>query len=178
MLYRFSNYRFKSPRFILAVALTAALASSLGAEESSKGPSAEASDPASARADTWLLAKYDTDGDRVITLDEISQKRERLFGYMDQDENGVVSFSEYQHLDNSKRAELLKARFYKLDRDHNGALSANEYNSYLGSFDRFDSNNDGRVTLREMVPSSQKKTANATGQSNVTCFWRVCFKTD
>lgn len=103
-----------------------------------------------ASSDLWLLAKYDVNGDQMISSDEVSGRREKMFGHMDADQDGQVTFDEYQTLDVRKRELLLKARFDKLDLDHNGELSGEEYRSYLGSFDRFDSNGDGRITSAEM----------------------------
>lgn len=101
-------------------------------------------------SDLWLLAKYDANGDQVITMDEISVRREKRFSRMDEDADGLVSFEEYQFLDVQKRELLLKARFDKLDLDHDGQVSTEEYSSYLGSFDRFDSDGDGKLTQQEM----------------------------
>lgn len=98
----------------------------------------------------WLIAKYDMNGDQEISVDEVSAKREKLFGYMDGDADGEVSFSEYQELDISKRQLLLQARFDKLDLNHDGRLNAAEYSSYLGSFDSFDQNGDGYISPDEM----------------------------
>lgn len=102
-------------------------------------------------AERWLIAKYDMNGDQEISVDEVSAKREKLFGYMDGDADGEVSFQEYQELDISKRQLLLQARFAKLDLNHDGRLNAAEYSSYLGSFDSFDQNGDGYISPDEMT---------------------------
>jgi len=98
----------------------------------------------------WVLAKYDVNGDQIISLDEISGRRDRMFDHLDSDQDGLVTFSEYQSLDVRKRELLLKARFDKLDLDRDGELSAEEYRSYLGSFDRFDRDGDGRISAADM----------------------------
>ena len=35
-------------------------------------------------AEQWLMAKYDSNGDSIISVDEISQKREKMFSYLTQ----------------------------------------------------------------------------------------------
>ena len=126
-------------------------------------------------SDLWLLAKYDADGDQVITLEEISVRREKRFGRVDVDADGLVSFDEYQSLDVQKRELLLKARFDKLDLNHDGEVSAEEYSSYLGSFDRFDSNGDGRLTQQEMGPR-QVAAVKKAGDDSLCLLW-VCVRT-
>lgn len=128
--------------------------------------------------DLWLMAKYDVDGDQVISMNEVSNKREKLFGYMDSDQSGSVSFTEYRDLDMRKRELLLKARFEKLDLDSDGHLSNEEYASFFGSFDRFDRNGDGKITTREITKNkSQKQPAAVSEDDNVHCLLWVCVKT-
>lgn len=126
-----------------------------------------------ASADRWLIAKYDVNGDQVISIDEVNEKRERLFGYMDGDLDGKVSFDEYQHLDIRKRQMLLQARFDKLDLDHDGNLSDSEYSSYLGSFERFDHNGDGHISSDEMAQRPHLKSAS---DDDTYCLLWVCVR--
>lgn len=126
-------------------------------------------------SDLWLLAKYDANGDQIITMDEISVRREKRFARLDVDADGLVSFAEYQSLDVQKRELLLKARFDKLDLDHDGEVSAEEYSSYLGSFDRFDSDGDGRLTQQEM--SSRRVAAVETAAADTRCLLWLCVRT-
>lgn len=130
----------------------------------------------------WLLAKYDANGDSVISADEISYKRERVFERMDADADGAVSVVEYQSLDARKREMLLRARFLKLDLDGDGRLTAQEYSSYLGSFDRLDSDGDGRVSSAEMALSSADERAlnqMLTAEEPEThCLLWLCVRTD
>jgi Ca2+-binding EF-hand superfamily protein len=128
----------------------------------------------SASNDLWLLAKYDTNGDQVISQDEVSGRRDRMFGHLDLDQDGLVKFSEYQSLDVRKRELLLKARFDKLDLDGDGELSAEEYRSYLGSFDRFDRDGDGRISAADI---NQVPAAVAVSQSaNTRCVLWFCVR--
>lgn len=126
-------------------------------------------------SDLWLLAKYDANGDQVITMDEISLRREKRFDRLDQDADGLVSFEEYQTLDVMKRELLLKARFDKLDLDQDGQVSNEEYSSYLGSFDRFDSDGDGKLTQQEMN-TRQVATAQKSADDTRCLLW-LCVRT-
>lgn len=130
----------------------------------------------------WLLAKYDANGDSVISADEISYKRERVFERMDADADGAVSLQEYQNLDARKREVLLQARFLKLDLDGDGRLTAQEYSSYLGSFDRLDSDGDGFISSSEMARSQAEGAASrrqlAADQPETHCLLWLCVRTD
>lgn len=134
------------------------------------------SEPANSKnADRWLIAKYDADGDHAISVDEVSVKREKLFSYMDGDEDGQVSFDEYQYLDIRKRQLLLQARFDKLDLNRDGKLSGAEYSSYLGSFERFDQDGDGYLSSSEMA-GREPLQADAKEANDEYCLLWVCLR--
>lgn len=133
-----------------------------------------AADVEAGKSERWLIAKYDVNGDQVISMDEVSEKREKMFGYMDGNADGTVTFDEYQHLDVSKRQLLLQARFSKLDLNRDGQLSADEYSSYLGSFERFDQNGDGQISSAEMG-SKTKETAKDDDNSPLCLLW-ICVR--
>ena len=124
--------------------------------------------------DRWLLAKYDVNGDRAITADEIEYKRQRVFAHMDEDANGDVSFSEYRNLDQRKRDALLQARFSKLDANSDGRLTGAEYASYLGSFERLDQNGDGQVSTHEITPKPSSDITEKP-EADVCLLW-VCVR--
>jgi len=133
------------------------------------------------KGDLWLLAKYDENGDKVITVDEISEKRKQLFSRMDGDADGGVSFKEYLDLDVAKREMLLKARFNKLDLDQDGVLSGEEYCSYLGSFERFDQDGDGTITSEEITQEPTPKVdlkKEEAADDDVHCLFWVCIRTE
>lgn len=47
----------------------------------------------------WLLSKYDRDGDKKITQQEVVAHKQGLFEKLDRNANGDVEFSEYQQAD-------------------------------------------------------------------------------
>ena len=120
----------------------------------------------------WLLAKYDLNGDDKITQEEIARKRQALFSRMDTNEDGDISFEEYQLTDQARRAALLKARFNKLDEDHNGQVSEAEYASFLGMFNSFDSDGDGALTSQEVQLQPSQ------GAKVTRCLLWFCLRTD
>jgi Ca2+-binding EF-hand superfamily protein len=121
---------------------------------------------------TWLLAKYDLNGDAAITAKEISSKKHKVFLYLDSDQNGAVNIDEYLHGDAKRREAILKARFDKLDLDHNGKVDKEEYSSYLGQFASIDHDGDGNLSKAEV-----KSTAVAEQPNQLShCLWVFCIK--
>ena len=122
-------------------------------------------------AEPWLLAKYDLNGDATITQQEVTYKKQMLFNRMDTNQDGDVSFDEYESMDHAKRQALLKSRFSKLDEDHDGKVSQAEYASYLGMFSSIDVNGDGTLSKDE-VGSTEKMEAKVT-----RCLLWLCVRT-
>jgi len=110
----------------------------------------------------WLIAKYDLNGDTMITRDEVKTKRQAIFRYMDADSDGGVSFKEYVTLDAIKRQALLKARYNKLDLDQDGRVTTAEYKAYKGLFASIDSDGDGALSATEIGSKAVAKKSPAT----------------
>lgn len=128
--------------------------------------------------DYWLLAKYDTNGDRTISVDEISRKRERVFSMMDGNADGEVSLEEYQWLDIRKREMIVAARFNKLDLDGDGVLTGEEYTAYAGAFFDIDSDGNGKLSAQEIKKLSKERVSATQANVDHKCIWRFCYKAD
>ncbi|AFU98797.1 EF-hand domain-containing protein [Simiduia agarivorans] len=123
----------------------------------------------SASGNNWLLAKYDLNGDTVISQEEITAKKLDIFRLMDLNTSGGVSFDEYEQVDAARRNMLLKARFNKLDQDKNGEVTEAEYSSFLGQFSSIDANGDGILDSQEIMPEEEHETH---------CFYWFCLRLD
>lgn len=118
---------------------------------------------------SWLLAKYDLNGDTVISQEEITAKKLDIFRLMDLNTSGGVSFDEYEQIDAARRNMLLKARFNKLDQDKNGEVTEAEYSSFLGQFSSIDANGDGMLDSQEIMAKEEHETH---------CFYWFCLRLD
>lgn len=123
----------------------------------------------------WL-AQYDNNQDYVIGVEEIYNARASLFNAADNNHDGLVNIGEYQQLFDSKvqekidydRKQSIKqthVRFNAMDKDDNELMSHEEYmKTAKRSFDFFDTNEDGLITLDDKKPtftSSKKSTLTA-----------------
>lgn len=117
---------------------------------------------------SWLLAKYDLNGDTRISQEEISAKKLDIFRLMDLNVSGGVSFDEYEQIDAARRNMLLKARFNKLDQDKDGEVTEAEYSSFLGQFSSIDANGDGMLDATEITPREKAY--------DTRCFYWLCLR--
>lgn len=122
----------------------------------------------------WLLARYDVNGDQIISSEEISQKRDKVFGKMDLNQDGIVSMDEFIHIDELKRQPIITARFGKLDSDRDGVVSKAEYRNYLGSFKQFDQDGNGQITSAELDSSPPIEQAKPSAKTH--CLLWVCVR--
>ncbi len=121
----------------------------------------------------WLLAKYDLNGDDIITQDEIAVKKSVIFRRLDRDNDGGVSFDEYETADASRRHTILKARFGKLDVNRDGVVSDEEYRNYMGMFASIDQDGDGALSTYEVSPATPQQAKD----DSTRCLLWFCIKT-
>jgi len=137
---------------------------------------AQADKPTPSSSKNWLMAKYDHNGDHVISLNEINKKRQSYYAVIDRDQDGLLSFDEYQKVDMLKRQSALASQFKRLDINNDGLVNSKEYSAYQGDFDRLDLNNDGKITSSEMT-SSPRVTNGALKEASLTkCLLWFCFR--
>jgi Ca2+-binding EF-hand superfamily protein len=123
----------------------------------------------------WL-AQYDTNQDHVIDVEEIFNERQALFTQSDTDKDGLVSLSEYTQtfesnvqgkLDYDRKQSIKQThvRFNAMDKDDDELMSHKEYMATAKrSFEFFDTDEDGLITLDDKKPSytsSKKSTLTA-----------------
>ena len=106
------------------------------------------------------IAAYDTNGDGVVSSDEIIAVRTADFNTYDVNADGSLSLAEYQSLETAEQARRLTSAFSSLDTDSSSTLTLAEFtvnastgNSSLQSnvFALTDANGDGYLTQAEFA---------------------------
>lgn len=112
----------------------------------------------SGHGDGTYIAIYDTDGDGVVTSDEIIAVRTEDFDSYDANSDGYLSLTEYQNLENAVQTRRLEAAFTAKDADSSSTLTLAEFTgsstvttaSYWGNvFTLADADGDGSLTQTE-----------------------------
>jgi EF-hand domain pair/EF hand len=92
--------------------------------------------------------KLDTNGDKVVSRDELLSRITERFDRADADKNGTVT-PEERKLAKQKWAE---ERFSKADANKDGALSADELpGRFAKKLQKLDANQDGKLTREELA---------------------------
>jgi Ca2+-binding EF-hand superfamily protein len=149
--------------------MIASLGLSMGVSHAHKGGKGG---PKTVPAD--VLAKYDTDGDGVLSATEktamkaalaaeAAAKKAELIAKYDADGDGVLNAAERE----TAHAAMVAAKFAELDKDASGGLSAAEFAAgapegataehAASHFAKIDADADGSVTLAEFSAKPAKK---------------------
>lgn len=133
-------------------------------------------DMPSTHSKAGTIEVYDADADGVVTLAEFARGRDAQYAAMDGNGDGGVDVDEYTvEFENRVDAALAafrkasvdqaRVRFGALDADADGSMTFREYqNSGHGSFERWDTDHDGYVTLEEADPAAGREFARAPRQ--------------
>ncbi len=98
-----------------------------------------------------FIERMDTNGDGAVTQAEIDAKHAEKFAEFDANKDGQLSEAEFSALEEARRQERHKAHFQRIDADGNNVVSADEFGGRSSKmFERFDKNNDGKLTADEM----------------------------
>lgn len=116
------------------------------------------SSPALAQAETvYLLERLDSDGDNIVSRNEVVAARERLFDRLDLNGDGSVDGDEIEALREGimNRATAAQARLgnlaFRVDSDSDGAISREEFQGRNILFQLTDRDADGRLSADELA---------------------------
>jgi len=97
---------------------------------------------------------FDSDGDSIVTLDEMTTAGKTRFTNMDADANGMVSHEEFkQHMGEHRKAYKQK-KFSMIDTNGDSQVSQEEFINYKAQkaekrFTQKDTNGDGQLSMDE-----------------------------
>jgi Ca2+-binding EF-hand superfamily protein len=139
--------------FVVSAAVLAGLGSgaAIAATGTKKSPEVKAE---------RLLARYDTDKDGIVTLDEVRQRVKLAFDKADGDHDGKLTKAEYDAARPKASPAKREKTFNKLDANHDGAVTLDEIEAKTTHrFAKFDLNHDGKVTRDEALTRLTEKAA-------------------
>ena len=100
--------------------------------------------PALAATKTGPVARFDTDNDGTVDLNEAKKAASELFDKLDTDRDGTLDFKELN-------GRLTHKEFTAADPDNDGTLSKDEYLAVVEKrFKAADPDNDGTVSAAEL----------------------------
>lgn len=105
---------------------------------------------------TYMIEKFDRNGDKVVTQDEFLEAAAQRFKIMDIDGDKTIEkeeflqrYGEHKHsTTNESAVEVGQRVFDKLDENHDSIISEQEYNSSrLKWFTQADKDNDQKIEV-------------------------------
>lgn len=106
----------------------------------------------------WMLERFDTDNDGQLSQTELDQARAERFAKFDDNGDGVVSLDEFKAGKLRAREERIERRFQKMDSDGDGQVSATEFAAPGAKrFAHADRDGNGVLTPEEMSELRHKR---------------------
>lgn len=103
-----------------------------------------------------MLSRYDDNGDRAITLDEVMTARGTQFKNFDVNNDGSLDLSEFEGLWLAEMRERMVDRFQSHDSDGDGKINAEDFSAKVAHMiERMDRNEDGKVDRSDMKRSKK-----------------------
>lgn len=98
-----------------------------------------------------MLSRYDENGDRAITLDEVMTARGKQFSKFDVNNDGTLDLSEFEGLWMAEMRHRMVDRFQDHDSDGDGKINAKDFSAKVAHMiERMDRNQDGKVDRSDM----------------------------
>ncbi|CAN7670961.1 EF-hand domain-containing protein [Mesorhizobium sp. LjNodule214] len=104
-----------------------------------------------------ILQRIDTNGDGLISKDEMKVAREHLFKKLDRNGDGVIDENEVESARQAikDRAEVAQARagnrWRRMDTNGDGKVSEEEFTASMPLFEIADRNGDGKLSANEIA---------------------------
>lgn len=93
-----------------------------------------------------FIANWDLDGNGTVSVAEITERREMVFGMFDDDQNGMLDAAEYVIFDETRAADMAN------NASGHGAGAGRMQEGLALAFN--DANEDGAVSLEEFIANS------------------------
>jgi len=116
-----------------------------------------------------FMSFFDTNNDKMVTLDELSSASITRFAKMDADGNNVVNVDEFkEYISERRKLQRLKG-FNKIDQDKSGRISLVEYMHFKKQkaerrFLQLDANGDGVVNTEEFAVNRLRRHGGKSGR--------------
>ena len=101
--------------------------------------------------------RLDSNGDGVISEDEMETRRADRFDFADDNNDGEITKEEFSSAAQRRREEMRNRRFSEADTDGSGGISLEEFTAQAAErFAEMDKNGDGQLSAEEMRPPMRR----------------------